>query len=113
LLLASDQSQMARGERWKELSELLPNLSAHVIENVQTQSLAALGFNKLFPLLTPPGSNPTTLPRVTPAFNYFDARATLSQSIFNFKNLERERSASESLKAAQFSYKDAREMVVL
>lgn len=113
LLLASDQSQMARGERWKELSELLPNLSAHVIENVQNQSLAALGFNKLFPLLSPPGSNPTTLPRVTPAFNYFDARATLSQSIFNFKNLERERSASESLKAAQFSYKDAREMVVL
>src|ERR1019366_7840012 len=26
LLLASDQTQMARGERWKELSELLPNV---------------------------------------------------------------------------------------
>jgi outer membrane protein TolC len=113
LLLASDQTQTARGERWKELSELLPNLSAHVIENAQTQSLAALGFNKLLPLLTPPGSNPSAFPRVVPAFNYFDARASLSQSIFNFKNLERERSASESLKASQFSYKDAREMVVL
>lgn len=112
LLLASDQTQTARGERWKELSELLPNVSAHVLESAQTQSLAALGFNKLFPLLAAPGST-TTLPRLVPAFNYFDARASLSQSLFNFKNLERERSASESLKAAQFSYKDAREIVVL
>jgi outer membrane protein TolC len=113
LLLAGDQTQMARGERWKELSELLPNISARVQEDVQTQSLAALGFNKLFPLLTPAGSSASTLPRLVPAFNYFDARASLSQSIFNFSDLEKERSASESLKAAQFSYKDAREMVVL
>jgi outer membrane protein TolC len=113
LLLAGDQAQMARGERWKELSELLPNISAHVMEDAQNQSLAALGFNKLFPLLSPAGSTSGNLPRVTPAFNYFDARASLSQSIFNFSNLEKERSASESVKAAQFSYKDAREMVVL
>jgi outer membrane protein TolC len=113
LLLASDQTETARGERWKELSELLPNLSAHVLENVQTQSLAALGFNKLFPVLAAPGANTSNLPRLVPAFNYFDARANLSQSIFNFKNLEKERSASESLKAAQFTYKDARELVVL
>ncbi len=113
LLLASDQAQMAQGERWKELSELLPNVGAHVLENAQTQSLAALGFNKLLPLLSPPGTNTSAFPRVVPAFNYFDARASLSQSLFNFRNLERERSASEGLKAAQFNYKDAREMVVL
>ncbi len=113
LLLAGDQAQTARGERWKELSELLPNVAARVQEDVQTQALAALGFNKLFPLLAAPGNAPTTLPRVVPAFNYFDARISLGQSLFNFKNLERERSASENVKAAQFSYKDAREMVVL
>src|SRR2546425_3544457 len=43
LLLASAQSLAARGERWKELSNLLPNVEARVQENVQTQSLAALG----------------------------------------------------------------------
>jgi outer membrane protein TolC len=113
LLLASDQTETARGEKWKELSELLPNLSAHVIENAETESLAALGFNKLAPFFAAPGAKPTAFPRVLPAFNYFDARASLSQSIFNFRNLERERSASESLRAAQFTYKDARELVVL
>jgi outer membrane protein TolC len=113
LLLAGDQTETARGERWKELAEMLPNIQAHIQEDVQTQSLAALGFNKLFPLLSPTRSSTTSLPRVTPAFNYFDARVALSQSLFNFKNLERERASLESLKASQLSYKDAREMVVL
>jgi outer membrane protein TolC len=113
LLLAGDQAQTARGERWKELAELLPNISARVQEDVQTQSLAALGFNKLFPLLAAPGSTHSSLPRLVPTFNYFDARASLSQSLFNFKNVEKERAASESLKAAQLTYKDAREIVVL
>jgi outer membrane protein TolC len=113
LLLAGDQAQAARGARWKELSSLLPNLGAHVIGNAETESLAALGFNKLAPLLLPPGVKASAFPRVTPAFNYFDARVSLDQSIFNFGNLERERAASENVKAAQFNYKDAREMVVL
>lgn len=113
LLLAGDQAETARGERWKQLAELLPNISAHVIENAQTQSLAATGFNKLFPLLSPPGTRTGAFPRIVPAFNFFDARASLSQSLFNFHDLEREKAASEGLKAAQFNFKDARELVVL
>src|SRR5215471_239370 len=82
LLLSADQAITARGERWKALSDLLPNVQARVLENVQTQSLAALGFNKLFPLLSPQTGSRTALPRVVPAFNFFDARATVSQSLF-------------------------------
>ena len=105
LLLSGDQTIMARGERWKELSNLLPNLSAGVHEDVQTLSLTALGFRgNLFPF---------PLPRVIGPFNYFDARASFSQSIFNFHDLEKERAASESLKSAAYSFKDARELVVL
>jgi outer membrane protein TolC len=105
LLLSGDQTITARGERWKELSNLLPNLSARVQEDVQTQSLTALGFKRnVFPF---------PVPRVIGPFNYFDARASLSQSVFNFKDIENERAASESLKSARYSYKDARELVVL
>jgi outer membrane protein TolC len=113
LLLSGDQTITARGERWKELSNLLPNLSARIQEDAQTESLTALGFQKLFPLLTPKGSAPTALPAVIPAFNYFDARATVTQSLFSFHDIEKERAASQSLKAAQYSFKDARELVVL
>jgi outer membrane protein TolC len=104
LLIAGDNTLTARGEKWKELSELLPNLHANIEENVQTQSLSALGLNrKIFP----------TAPRVVGPFNYLDARAYLSQSVFDFKALEKERAAEEWVKAAQYSYKDARELVVL
>src|SRR5580692_6379170 len=69
LLLSGDQVTMARGERWKELSDLLPNFSARVQEDAQTESLAALGFRgKLFPF---------PLPRLIGPYNYFDARASL------------------------------------
>lgn len=105
LLLSADQTIMARGERWKELSNLLPNLTARIQEDVQTLSLTALGLKKnVFPFPTP---------RVIGPFNYFDARASLTQSIFNFHDLEKERAASEGLKSAQYNYKDARELVVL
>jgi len=113
LLLAGDQAQTTRGERWKELSNLLPDINGRIQENVETESLAALGFSKLLPLLSPPGTSTSGLPRVTPAFNFFDARVSLGQSLFNFRDIEKERAASESVKAAQFSYKDAREVVVL
>ena len=46
-------------------------------------------------------------------FNYFDARASVSQSLFNFHDLEKERAASESLRSAHYTFKDARELVVL
>jgi outer membrane protein TolC len=105
LLLSSDQTIMARGERWKELSNLLPNLQARVQEDAQTSSLTALGLkSNVFPF---------PVPRVIGPFNYFDARATLTQSVFNFQDFEQERAASERLKSAQYSYKDARELVVL
>jgi outer membrane protein TolC len=113
LLLATDQTETARGEKWKQLAELLPDINARVSENALTESLAALGFDKLLPLFSPAGTNTSNLPRVTPSFNYFDARASLGQSVFNFNSLEKERAAAESVKAAQFNYKDAREMVVL
>ncbi|MGC1373537.1 MAG: TolC family protein [Candidatus Sulfotelmatobacter sp.] len=105
LLLSADQTITARGEHWKELSNLLPDFGARIHEDVQTQSLTALGFKgNLFPF---------PLPRVIGPFNYFDARLSLSQSLFSFRQLEQERAAVESLKSAQHSLKDARELVVL
>lgn len=105
LLLASDQTEAARGQRWQQLAELLPNVSVLSTEAVQTQSLTALGLrSSVFHL---------PVPRVIGPFNYFDLRANASQSVFNYRTWETERAATESLKAAQLSLKDAREVVVL
>ena len=52
-------------------------------------------------------------PTVIGPYGFTDARVYLSQSILNLKALNRERGAREDEKAAQFSYKDARDLVVL
>lgn len=101
LLLSADNTLNARGAKWKELSNLLPNIVAKGQENVQQTNLASLG-------LRIPG-----LPRVIGPFNYLDARAFLNQSVFNWNYIQKERAAAQSLKAAEYSYKDARELVVL
>ena len=45
LLLASEDVKYARGLRWKELSALLPNVSATPYVNVSQVDLAEFGFN--------------------------------------------------------------------
>lgn len=101
LLLSEDNSLAARGAKWKELSKLLPNVFAQGTESVQKTSLAQIGFR--FP----------GLPRVVGPFNYLDMRAFVNQSVFNWNYIQKERAAAQSLKAAEYTYKDARELVVL
>jgi len=101
VLLQSYNTIAARGQNWKELSELLPNVTARVSESVVQENLAAQG-------LRFPG-----FPTVVGPFGFSDARVYLSQSILNLKALNRERGAREDERAAQFSYKDARDLVVL
>jgi outer membrane protein TolC len=101
LLLSADNSLSARGEKWKQLSNLLPNVEVKSQENVQQTSLSALGFR--LPIF----------PRVIGPFNYLDTRAFLTQQVFNWNYIQRERSATQSLKAAEYTYKNARELVVL
>jgi outer membrane protein TolC len=101
LLLSSDNTLSARGTKWKELSNLLPNIEAHGQEVSQQVSLNQFGFRI-------PG-----VPTVIGPFNYLDIRGSVSQSVFNWNYIQRERSAAQNLKAVEFTYKDARELVVL
>lgn len=101
LLLSEDNTLAARSQRWKELSSLLPHLSANITESLQTLSLAQFGFRI-------PG-----VPEIIGPFNYLDARGYFTQSVFNWNYFQTERATQQNLRSAQYSYKDAREMVVL
>ncbi len=103
LLLQSDNSLAVRGEKWKELSALLPNLNATVTESVAQIDLAAEGFR-----FNTPG-----IPKIIGPIGIFQADANFSQSIFDFHAIERNRAASANVSAARYNYKDAREIVVL
>jgi outer membrane protein TolC len=103
VLLSEQDLSHAGGTRWVALSQLLPNLSAHVTESRQRINLEAFGFNP---------SN-FGLSSVVGPFNTFDARVTLSQALVDLRASHETRSESHNVEAARYSYKSARDVVVL
>jgi outer membrane protein TolC len=101
-VLAADVITDAEGQRLQALSELLPNVvtdSGFGVHQIKVK--AAFG-------ITIPGQPPVIGP-----FGYFDSRAYLRQSVFDWSSIERARSSNAELKSAELSSKDARELVVL
>jgi len=104
LLLTNDYTLAARGEKWNELSALLPHLNATASQSVAQIDLAALGFR--FRVL--PG-----IPPVVGPLGIFQSSFNLSQTVFDYSAMQRLRGAKEEEKSAQYSLKNARELVVL
>ena len=105
LLLSSEDVRAARGKRWDELSALLPNANATPYADVSRINLKEFGFSFNIPGVA--------LPSVVGPFSYFDARANVTQTLFDWKAINKTRAATQSVKSAQYTYKDARDLVVL
>jgi|BogFormECP03_OM2_1039629.scaffolds.fasta_scaffold00227_3 outer membrane protein TolC len=94
--------QIARGQRLIALSNLLPQVSAGLSEDVAQTSLATLGIKQL-----------AGLPSVLGPYSYGTADASLSQTLFSFESIQRFRAARTAEQAAQLSYKDTLDVVTL
>jgi len=100
-ILATDSVTDARGEKWQALSELLPNVTT------------GTGFGaRQIDLKAQFGLDIPGVPKVIGPFGYFDSRGYLQQTIFDWESIERERSSQAQLRSAEYSYKNARELVV-
>jgi outer membrane protein TolC len=97
----------ARGERMTARSALLPNLNANLSETVEQLNLRATGLRVSAPL---PG---LLLPTVVGPFNFFDLRATLSQTVLDLTAWNNYRAAGENLRSNEMLAEDARDLVVL
>ena len=104
LLLSGQVSESARGERLRSLSALLPQVTGAVSENVQQVDLLTKGIN--FHI----GS--FSSPAIVGPFDFTDARAYASFSVFDYSFRKSYRAAKENQRAAQLSFKDARDLVV-
>ena len=104
LLLSRADTHAARGQRWEQLSALLPHVAAEPYVDATKLNLTELGLTKVGGILIPPSVGP---------FSYFDARATVTQSLFDWKSINATRAASQSVKSADYTLKDARDLVVL
>jgi outer membrane protein TolC len=101
LILSQQGSASAEAQRVRALAELLPNFTARVGESVQQINLQAFGF-------APVGQPPIVGP-----FSVFDARLLVTQDVLNFRSIYNNRAANENVRAAQFSYQNTRDLVVL
>jgi len=104
LLLSNTDIRAARGQRWEQLSTLLPHAELSPFVVASKINLGELG-------LTSVGA--ITIPASVGPFSYFDSRATVTQSVFDWKSINATRAATQSVKSAEYSYKDARDLVVL
>ena len=105
LLLSSQDVGSARGQRWQQLSSLLPNLTTTSYVDRSQINLAEFGLS-----FQNSGAN---IPPIVGPYTYYDSRAYVTQSVFDWKAINNTHSASQNVKAAQYTLKDARDLVVL
>jgi len=101
-VLATDLITDAWGQRWQALSQLLPNVvidTGFGIHQINVKAQLGITIPREPPILGP--------------FGYFDSRAYLTESAFDWTSIERVRASRARLKSAEFSSKDARELIVL
>lgn len=105
LLLSQADTRSARGQRWQELSALLPQVTAGPYAAASKLNIDELGLSGLA------GSFHIS-PSVGP-FSYFDARAAVTQTLFDWKTINAARAASQNVKSADYTLLDARDLVIL
>ena len=105
LVESEHNTRSASAVRLRNLSSLLPHVSAEVSGTRQQINLQAEGFT--FNL---PGFK---VPTIIGPFSVADARVHVSQSIVNWPDIKRWKSAAESERASQHAYRNDRELVIL
>jgi outer membrane protein TolC len=106
LLLSQADTRTARGQRWEELSALLPHVTAAPYVAESKVNLAQVGLGNA-------ANNVFHISQAVGPFSYFDARANVTQTLFDWKSISATRAAAESVKSADYTQLDARDLVVL
>jgi outer membrane protein TolC len=98
---SGENARIARGQRLRALSALLPQVSAGSSESVQQLSAATLGIQV------------PQIPAVIGPFSFSTAQASASQTLFSFESMQRFHAAVSAEQAAQLTYSDTLDVVTL
>ncbi len=101
LYLSNQTTAEARAARLQSLSQMLPNINGAFAGEVERLNLKSFG-------LTFPG-----FPTSVGPFGLTATQATGSWDALDFSSIDKYRASGEAVRAAQFSYQDARDTVVL
>src|SRR5215510_1296628 len=98
---SGENARIARGQRLRALSALLPQISAGASENVEQSNAATLGIKI------------PQVPAVIGPFSFSTAQASASQALFDYESIQRFRAARNTEQAAQLSYSDTLDVITL
>ncbi|HZD30851.1 MAG TPA: TolC family protein [Candidatus Angelobacter sp.] len=101
LFLSNQTTAEARADRMMALSKILPNINGTFAEQLYRLNLKSLGISS--PLI----------PSSVGPFSLTATQATGSWDLLNTSSIDKYRAATQTLKAAAFSYSDARDTVIL
>ncbi len=101
---ATQAGKQARGLQLAAAAQLLPDINGSLRESVQQINLAAEGLR-----FRVPGFN---FPSVVGPFNYFDARATFTESL-SATGVRNWKAGRENARSAELSIQDSRELISL
>ena len=98
---SGENARIARGQRLRAMSTLLPQVTAGAAENVEQFSASTLGIKV------------PQVPSVIGPFSFSTAQANASLSLFNFESIQRFRAARNAEQAAQLNYNDTLDVITL
>jgi outer membrane protein len=99
--LAQESIRQAETRRLESRAAFLPDLESSVSDQRETTNLHAYGFGSLFNF--PAGFN-FSIPTIVGPFSVFDARATASQSVFDFSSIRRYQESKVNIQAAKSDF---------
>lgn len=102
ILTNRDVADVAKAERRRALSTLLPQVAVGAIQTSQQIDLAAFGFNVPIPGFS----------SIVGPFGYQNVAGYVQQTVYDRTSLKNLKSASESQKASELTAQDARNLVV-
>jgi outer membrane protein TolC len=103
--LSGEALKQAQSRSAQARAALLPDLEASVGERNQTENLAAMGINIVVPI---PNFH---FPTFVGPFNTMDARATVTQSVFDFSSIKRFQASKVGVSAARSDVDSTEEQV--
>jgi outer membrane protein len=96
--LAEETIKQAEMKKAEARAAFLPDLESSITDRRQTANLRAFGFNFAIPI---PG---LVIPSIVGPFSVFDARATASQTVFDFSSIKRYQASKVNIEAAKSDY---------
>jgi outer membrane protein TolC len=106
LQIAEEMIHQARARSGETRAALLPDFSGAISYQNETANLAAFGFHFQIPI---PG---VVIPTFVGPFDVFDARASVTQSVFDFSAIRRFQASRMALKQAQSETDSTRDLVI-